>query len=130
MTDPATEAWRAITALVFDNDRRDAVATALGMSYLRVKLLRSLSAGPSTLRELAGRVAADPPYVTIMVDDLAKRDLVERVPHPTDRRAKLVRLTDAGSKAVEQAERLLDEPPPALKELAPEDLRRLVEILG
>jgi DNA-binding MarR family transcriptional regulator len=127
--DPATLAWRAISALVFDNDRRQAVTDAVDLSFARVRLLRRLSGSPTTLRELAARLGADPPYVTVMIDDLERRGLVERAPHPTDRRAKLVALTPAGRRIVKHAEKVLNEPPPALRALAPEDLARITELL-
>jgi DNA-binding MarR family transcriptional regulator len=128
--DPATLAWRAMCALVLDHDRRQAVADALDLSFGRIKLLRRLSGGPATLRELAARLGVDPPYVTVMVDDLERRGLVERAPHPTDRRAKIVELTASGRRAVKRAERALDEPPAALRALDPADLERLTELLS
>ena len=66
---------------------------ALGLSFARMRALRRLAAQPHTLRELAEQLEADPPYVTLIVDDLEERGLVQRTPHPEDRRAKLVQLT-------------------------------------
>jgi len=37
---------------------------------------------PQTLRALAERLLADPPYITLIVDDLEQRGLVRRMPHP------------------------------------------------
>jgi DNA-binding MarR family transcriptional regulator len=128
--DLATEAWRAMRQLVLDHDRRQAVADATGISFGRVKLLRHLAAGPSGLRALAAHLGADPPYVTVMANDLEARGLVERVPHPTDGRAKHVRLTEAGRRVAAHADRLLDDPPPALREADPDDLRRLIGLLA
>jgi DNA-binding MarR family transcriptional regulator len=128
-TDPARRAWRAMSALVLDHDRKVAVSKALGMSWTRALVLRRLAAEPLTLSALAAQLTADPPYVTLMVDDLEERELVERRPHPGDRRAKLVSLTPAGRAAVAQAEQILDEPPAALRELAPEDLAALLRVL-
>ena len=117
--DLARRAWRAMSDVVLDHDRKVAVSEALGMSWTR-----SLA-----LRRLAARLAADPPYVTLMVDDLEKRGLVERLPHPEDRRAKLVELTAAGRAAAERADAILDEPPAALHDVAPEDLAALLRVL-
>ena len=127
--DPARRAWRAMSELVLDHDRKVAVSKALGMSWTRALVLRRLAAEPLTLSALAAQLTADPPYVTLMVDDLEERGLVERRPHPDDRRAKLVSLTPAGRAAVVQAEQILDEPPAALRELAPEDLAALLRVL-
>jgi DNA-binding MarR family transcriptional regulator len=123
-------AWRAMSDVVLDHDRKVAVSEALGMSWTRSLALRRLAKQPLTLRALADRLAADPPYVTLMVDDLEKRGLVQRLPHPDDRRAKLVQLTAAGRAAAERAEAILDEPPPALRDAPAQDLAALLRVLG
>jgi DNA-binding MarR family transcriptional regulator len=128
--DVATRTWRAVRGLVFDHDRRQAVAEALGISFARVKVLRALAGGPATMRELADRIGADAPYVTLMVDDLEGRELVTRSPHPRDRRAKLVSLTPAGRRAAERAQRLLDEPPEAWRAVPAHELERLERLLA
>jgi DNA-binding MarR family transcriptional regulator len=127
--DLARRAWRAMSGLVLDHDRKLAVSDALGLSFARVRALRRLATEPHTLRALAERLAADPPYVTLMVDDLERRGLVQRMPHPQDRRAKLVELTAAGRAAARRADEILDEPPPALRELPAEDLAALLRVL-
>jgi DNA-binding MarR family transcriptional regulator len=127
--DRARQAWRAMSGLVLADDRKAAVSEALGLSFARVRALRRLADGPLTLRALATELKADPPYVTLVVDDLEHRGLVERRPHPEDRRAKLVRLTRSGRAAVAKAERILDEPPAALRTLPAEDLAELVRVL-
>ena len=109
--DLARRAWRAMSDVILDHDRKVAVSEALGLSWTRVLALRRLAAQPLTLRALAERLAADPPYVTLMVDDLEERELVQRLPHPEDRRAKLVQLTAAGRAAATRADAILDEPP-------------------
>jgi DNA-binding MarR family transcriptional regulator len=123
-------AWRAMSDVVLDHDRKVAVSEALGMSWTRSLALRRLARQPLTLRALADRLAADPPYVTLMVDDLEKRGLVQRLPHPEDRRAKLVQLTAAGRAAAERADAILDEPPPALRDAPAQDLAVLLRVLG
>jgi DNA-binding MarR family transcriptional regulator len=127
--DPARRAWRAMSDLVLDHDRKEAVSEALGLSFARVRALRRLAGEPLTLRALAERLAADPPYVTLIVDDLEQRGLVLREPHPRDRRAKLVQLTAAGRAAAARAEAIMDEPPAALRDATPEELARLLRIL-
>ena len=94
--DLARRAWRAMSGVVLDHDRKVAVSEALGLSFARVRALRRLADEPLTLRGLAELLTADPPYVTLIVDDLEKRGLVQRTPHPEDRRSKLVQLTEAG----------------------------------
>jgi DNA-binding MarR family transcriptional regulator len=122
-------AWRAMSGLVLDHDRKVAVSEALGLSFARVRALRRLATEPLTLRALAERLGADPPYVTLIVDDLEKRGLVRRMPHPEDRRAKLVELTAAGRGAAARADKILDDPPAALREVPAEDLAVLVRVL-
>jgi DNA-binding MarR family transcriptional regulator len=127
--DLARRVWRAMSDIVLDHDRKIAVSDALGLSWARVLTLRRLAVQPLTLRTLAERLASDPPYVTLMVDDLEERGLVKREPHPEDRRAKLVKLTAAGRAAAGRADAILDEPPTALRDLPAEDLATLLRVL-
>jgi DNA-binding MarR family transcriptional regulator len=127
--DLARRAWRAMSDVILDHDRKVAVSQALGMSWTRVLALRRLATQPLTLRALAERLAADPPYVTLMVDDLEERGLVQRRPHPEDRRAKLVELTAAGRAAAARADAILDEPPAALRDVPSEDIVALLRVL-
>ncbi|HEY1449470.1 MAG TPA: MarR family transcriptional regulator [Solirubrobacteraceae bacterium] len=125
----ARGAWRAMSDVVHDHDRKLAVSQALGLSWARVLTLRRLVTQPHTLRALAEWLTADPPYVTLIVDDLEQRGLVRREPHPEDRRAKLVTLTAAGRTAAARAEAILDEPPAVLRELPAKDLATLLRVL-
>ena len=52
---------------------------------------------------LAGYIDADPMTVSGILDRLEKRGLIERYAHPEDSRAKLSRLTAAGSELVGEA---------------------------
>jgi DNA-binding MarR family transcriptional regulator len=127
-TDAATEVWRTLSDLVLDANRKAAVAEALGMSFARVRALRRLAEEPQSMRALAELLAADPPYVTLIVDDLEQRGFAKRIPHPDDRRAKIVRLTAAGRAAAARANAILDAPPSQLAELPPSDLAALKRI--
>ncbi len=129
--DPAARVWQGMRALVLErHDRRGAVCEALGMSFIRVKALRLIAEGPTTLRQLAGTLSIDPPYATRVVQDLERRGLVARSVHPTDRRSKVVTATPGGSAAARLAERILTEPPRALRELDPADLAALDRIVA
>jgi len=125
----ARRAWRALSELALDRDRKVAVADVLGLSWTRVLAVRRLAVEPQTQRELAERLSADPPYVTLMVDDLEKRGLVRRRPHPTDRRAKLVELTASGRAAAARADAILDEPPAELHGVPDADLEAVLRVL-
>jgi DNA-binding MarR family transcriptional regulator len=130
MSDAAHRSWRAMRALVLDHDHRKEVCDALDMSFVRIKALLALTGEPMTMRELATRLSTDPPYTTLIVDDLEARKLLARTVHPTDRRAKTVAVTPAGQDAARRAERLLNHPPAALRALSPEQLHTLDQTLA
>ncbi|MET9874208.1 MarR family transcriptional regulator [Actinacidiphila glaucinigra] len=126
----ATRVWRDLRTLVLErNERRREVADALGMSFFRVKALRRIAADPVTPGDLAADLMTDRPYITLVVDDLARRGLVERTPHPRDRRRKLLSVTPAGASAAEEADRILGTPPPGLVALDPEELAALDRVV-
>jgi DNA-binding MarR family transcriptional regulator len=123
---PADEAWEIMRELVLDNERRREVSDALGMSFARAKALRRIYKTPSTMGELATYLGIDPPYMTIVVDDLERQGLVERKPHPTDRRAKLVETTVRGKEAARRARVILNRPPAELTALPEAELAALL----
>ncbi|MEM9614840.1 MAG: MarR family transcriptional regulator [Actinomycetota bacterium] len=57
--------------------------------------LRSVD-DPMPMKDLAHCMDIDPSYVTQVADRLEERGLIERQPHPTDRRVKNLVLTDKG----------------------------------
>jgi DNA-binding MarR family transcriptional regulator len=127
----AARAWQGMRALVLDRyDRRKEVCAALGVSFVRVKALRLLAAGPLTMRQLAEKLATDAPYTTLVVDDLQRRGLVTRGPHPTDRRSRLVTITADGRCAAERADEILGRPPAPVLDLDPEDLATLDRLVA
>ena len=71
----------------------------------------------------------DPPNATVLVDELESQGLVQRRPHPTDRRAKLVEATRKGKSLARRANEILATPPLALAGLSAEDLDTLRRIL-
>jgi DNA-binding MarR family transcriptional regulator len=128
--DVAERAWRSMQDLVLDNDRQRAVSDELGVSFMRLKALRRIAWRPMTGRQLADAIGADAPHVTVIVDELEKKGLVRRTPHPTDRRAKVLTATPAGLRAAQKAERMLGEPPAALRALPAEDIAALDRIVA
>ncbi|MFC5186304.1 MarR family winged helix-turn-helix transcriptional regulator [Actinomadura harenae] len=70
-------------------------ADDLDLTPTQVIALRELTE-PITARELAHRMVCEPPNATFVIDRLEKQGLIERRPHPTDRRAKQVVLTETG----------------------------------
>lgn len=102
------------------------------LTRARAELLwRVDAAGPQTQRALSDALHCTPRNVTGLVDALEEAELVRREPHPTDRRATLVTLTDAGNSTVagwrsgydQLAQRLFGD-------LAADDLQRLETTLG
>ena len=127
----AARAWQAMRALVLDHyDRRKKVCDALGMSFIRAKALRFIAGGPMTMRELAAALGTDPPYTTVVVDDLERRGLVTRTVRAGDRRSKIVAITPDGAGQAELAERILNDAPRPVRELPAADLEALDRILG
>ncbi|MEU9543492.1 MULTISPECIES: MarR family winged helix-turn-helix transcriptional regulator [Streptomyces] len=77
-----------------------------GLSLARTKLLQVLAEqGPTRQSSLALQLGFAARTVTEAVDGLERDGLVERSPDPTDRRAKLVNITDAGNTAFIAASR-------------------------
>jgi len=66
-------------------------------------VLAYLTGGPRTLRELAEREQVQAPSMTRIVNCLVEQGFAAREPHPDDGRQVLVRLTDAGTAALEDA---------------------------
>jgi DNA-binding MarR family transcriptional regulator len=127
--DAATEAWSLLSVLVLDNERRRKVSDALDMSFGRIRALRRIAARPMPMGELAATLGIDPPYMTIVIDEFEAQGLVERHPHPTDRRAKLVVATRRGKELAKRAEAILGAAPQGLSDLEAADLDELVRIL-
>ena len=113
------------------HNRRGELADALGfrLGGGRGKILFQLRDGPVTLGQLAQANGIDAPYATLIVDKLEAHGLVQRRPHPDDKRRKLVTLTPAGHDAIATADAILLRPPPAIKTLPADDLGQLTELL-
>ncbi|SHG24482.1 MarR family winged helix-turn-helix transcriptional regulator [Streptoalloteichus hindustanus] len=102
-------------------------ASALGLTAAQATALRELT-GPMTMRELADRMSCEPSNATFVIDKLEKQGLIERRPHPTDRRAKQLVLTPEGTAARERLLELLTQRSP-LEGLNPQEQGVLKELL-
>jgi len=113
------------------HNRHGELAEALGfrLGGGRGKVLFELRDGPKSLVHLAQANGVDAPYATLIVDKLEAHGLVERQPHPGDRRRKLVTLTAAGRKAIKTADAILLRPPRAVSGLPADDLAQLAGLL-
>jgi DNA-binding MarR family transcriptional regulator len=90
-------------------------------------LLLSLD-GPLSMGEVAARLCADPSTVTWIADRLEARSLLERRPHPTDRRVKQLVLTPQGTIVRERLHAVLADVP-GLSALSATELQALRDLL-
>ncbi len=77
------------------------------------------------LSYLSRNLLVPPTTITLVVDQMEQRGLVERVPHETDRWSTLVHLTEAGRKVADQATEALA----AAKFGLPVDLGTAIELV-
>lgn len=81
------------------NQRMDShirqVADTLGITASQAVALREL-ADPMTLTELAEHMGCETSNAGYVIDRMEKQHLVQRGPHPSDRRAKILTLTADG----------------------------------
>jgi DNA-binding MarR family transcriptional regulator len=102
-------------------------AVKLGLTAPQATALRELT-GPMTSGELAERMSCEPSNVTYIVDKLEKLRLIERRPHPTDRRARQLVLTPDGTELRDRLLALLREQSP-LSGLTAQEQRVLQDLL-
>ncbi|WP_188135668.1 MarR family winged helix-turn-helix transcriptional regulator [Lentzea indica] len=105
----AEDVTSEVRALVYELSRRldehsRNSVTEFGLTLPQANAIRDLGT-PLTTRELAVRMCCEPSNVTFVIDRLEAQGLVERVPHPNDRRARHLVLTPKG---VELRAQLLD----------------------
>jgi len=68
------------------------------LNFSQYITLHKLAAGPCGASEAARAAELNPGAMTRLIDTLAKRGLVERLPDPHDRRAQQIRLTAHGQR--------------------------------
>ena len=105
-----------------------------GLSMARTKVLMQLQdRGPTRQSVLAAELGLAPHSITDIVDGMERQGLAQRRPDATDRRAKLVAITDAGQACLDVAtgirERLLTQIFGALSEDDRATLLRLLDSL-
>jgi DNA-binding MarR family transcriptional regulator len=100
-------------------------------SYARMRLLCELHRdGPQRMADLASALDVTPRNVTTLVDGLERDGIVQRRPHPTDRRATVIELTDSAHGAVERSmehEAAIGE---LFEKLTPVDRATLIRLIG
>jgi MarR family transcriptional regulator, lower aerobic nicotinate degradation pathway regulator len=85
--------------------------------------------GPASQAELGRRLSIDRSDVVAVLNDLQRRDLVDRASDDRDRRRNLVRLTRTGAAALEHLEERVEHAQAALLEPLSADERRDLEDL-
>ncbi len=85
------------------NSRLDATLSPRGLSAAKLSVLRELcqESEPLTLGQLAQRLNCGKSNVTQLVDRLEHEGLVQRVPHPDDRRCIRASITEEGRRRCE-----------------------------
>jgi MarR family 2-MHQ and catechol resistance regulon transcriptional repressor len=114
-------------------ERFGRVAGELGFTPGQLQAILELSHadGPLSMRELAEQLDVDASYMTGIVDHLERNDHVVRGGSPTDRRVKLVSLTDRGRSMHQQAfERFAEPPDGVLDRLDDEEVEALGSLLA
>ena len=128
----ADDVWRAMASVVFDN--RDAwkrsVIDRTGLPFSRVRVLRRLAKRPMTAKEIAEAATMDAPATSVAVNDLEDRGLVVRQADPTNRRSKVISLTDEGRRLVAVIDEVDDPAPAPFATLSDAELHGLHAILG
>jgi DNA-binding MarR family transcriptional regulator len=107
------------------------VLAELDLTQSQAKILWALEPGspPVPMRELARKLHFDPSNITLMADRLVAAGLVERQPHPTDRRQRVLALTDEGLRVWSLLITRLQERSPIFT-LSAEELRQLTRLLA
>ena len=104
-----------------------------GLTFARYEALVLLTfsrTGRLPMRVMGERLQLHPTSVTNIVDRLQADGLVRRVPHPTDRRATLVEITEAGSSLLEAATKSVTSIDFGLCGLTPDEETQLTELLS
>ncbi len=97
--------------------------------YEVLMLLYFTREGSLPLGKIGHRLQVHPTSVTSLIDRLERDGYVERVPHPSDRRTTLARLTVAGRNIAGQATRVLNEDKFGMASLSPDAHEELVLLL-
>jgi MarR family transcriptional regulator, organic hydroperoxide resistance regulator len=122
--------------LVFQTADTMASATSdvldeLGLTQSQARILWALDPGrpPVPMRELARRLHFDPSNITLITDRLVAAGLVERQPHPSDGRQRVLALTDKGQGVLALLITRLQQRAPVFA-LPPEELAELTRLLA
>jgi MarR family transcriptional regulator for hemolysin len=103
----------------------------VGISPRVHAVLTSAMSGEHTQTEIARAIGLDKTTMVVTVDELEAAGLAERRPSSTDRRARVIAVTEAGKRAVKQADKVLDRVrDDVLSDLAPGERRVFLDALS
>ncbi len=97
--------------------------------YEALMLLYYSRRGELPLGKISDRLQVHRASVTNVVDKLCERGYVERVPHETDRRAVLARITPEGRRAAKKATEALNAADMTMQPLSADACERVYELL-
>jgi MarR family transcriptional regulator for hemolysin len=113
------------------NTRIAAAVEGLGVSPRGLHVLEKALTGEYTQTELARMIGLDKTTMVVTVDQLEAGGFAERRPAPADRRARVIAVTEAGRRKVEQGREIADRIHEELLATLPEEYRRvLIESLS
>jgi len=98
--------------------------------YMLLMTLQLSETGTRLISKLAKNLLVHATTATLATDRLEARGLLERTPHPTDRRATLVSITDEGRALVREASQALSQFEYGLAGTSKADRAELVEVLA
>jgi DNA-binding MarR family transcriptional regulator len=132
----AADGMAAVTSLMRAQQialsRVDDVLRPLELTFARYEVLMLLlfsRGGSLPMSVVGGRLQVHPTSVTNVVDRLEDAGLVQRRPHPTDRRATLVALTEDGRAVATKATDALNDEVFERPGLSRDGVARLVDVL-
>jgi DNA-binding MarR family transcriptional regulator len=103
----------------------------VGISPRAHAVLVTALTGELTQSEIARLVGLDKTTMVVTMDELEAAGLAERRPSSTDRRARVIAVTDAGNRKVKQADRVLERVrDDVLSVLAPDERQVFLGALG
>jgi DNA-binding MarR family transcriptional regulator len=106
------------------------VAAEAGIIPGAAKALKYLSSTePTPMRQLATALRCDTSYITTIVDNLEEAGVARRQAHATDRRIKVVVLTDAGQILADRVAQVMGTPPPTFDTLDAAERATLRDLL-
>ena len=111
---------------------QDLGARQYGLGFARGRVLWALQeSGPVLMRALSQRLGISPRTVTGLIDALEADGWVTRSPHPVDRRATIISLTDAAQATLAQLnDSYQGLARDLLGDLDPDDLARCRSVIG